>query len=107
MRWRSWGRNLAIPIAGLAADETGRTGAFIGASTRVPRTYVIAADGTIVLRFCGNRSPRHSLKARPQLPMAEAAARLKLCPLFAFFLKYPKSCTCRAEGLRRGYLRKQ
>jgi cytochrome c biogenesis protein CcmG/thiol:disulfide interchange protein DsbE len=64
---------LGDPYAGLAADETGRTALDWGLYG-VPETYVIAADGTIVLRFAGPIT-ESILESTIRPAMAEAAAR--------------------------------
>ncbi len=61
------------PYAGIAADPTGRTAIDWGLYG-VPETYVIAADGTVVLRFAGPITAS-ILESTIRPAMAEAAAR--------------------------------
>ncbi len=64
---------LGDPYAGIAADPTGRTAIDWGLYG-VPETYVIAADGTVVLRFAGPITAS-ILESTIRPAMAEAAAR--------------------------------
>ncbi|MBK5933103.1 DsbE family thiol:disulfide interchange protein [Rhodovulum imhoffii] len=63
---------LGNPFAALAADETGRTGIEWGVYG-VPETYVVAEDGTIVLRHAGPLTQQ--IVAEKLRPAMENAAR--------------------------------
>jgi cytochrome c biogenesis protein CcmG/thiol:disulfide interchange protein DsbE len=65
--------DLGNPFAGIGADATGRMGLDWGLYG-VPETFVIAGDGTVVLRFAGPIT-RQELERRIRPAMAEAAAR--------------------------------
>ncbi len=62
---------LGNPYAGIGADETGRTALDWGLYG-VPETFVLDADGTIILRFAGPVTSR-VLETRIRPALAEAA----------------------------------
>lgn len=65
-------RELGDPYTAVAADESGRTGLDWGLYG-VPETFVLDADGTVILRFAGPVTQRIlAEKIRPAI--AEAAA---------------------------------
>jgi len=64
---------LGNPYVAMGADATGRTALDWGLYG-VPETYVLAADGTVVLRFAGPIT-RQELERRIRPALAEAAAR--------------------------------
>ena len=64
---------LGDPFAALGRDEAGRMG-FNWGVYGLPETFVIAGDGTIMLRFAGPLTQR-AIEERLRPALAEAAAR--------------------------------
>ena len=64
---------LGDPYVAMAADPSGRTALDWGLYG-VPETYVVAGDGTVILRFAGPITPS-ILESTIRPAMAEAAAR--------------------------------